>query len=90
VESGAAPAVWDGMRAAGQVPSFALMLTVASSAGAPLFPFEGAAVVGDGVVGWIANDSSKPGRVGHSLPGVRLLLHGPYRLSSIEPCFDAQ
>jgi hypothetical protein len=26
----------------------------------------------------------------HSLPGVRLLLHGTYWLSSIEPCFDSQ
>jgi hypothetical protein len=30
-----------------------------------------------------------PRRLGlHSLPGVRLVIHGPYRLSSIEPCFD--
>jgi hypothetical protein len=24
------------------------------------------------------------------LPGVRMIIHGPYRLSSIEPCFDCK
>ena len=64
--SAAAPAVWEGMRASGQTPSFALMLAVKKKgrAGAMprLFEFQGATVAGDDVVAWIADDSSKPGR----------------------------
>ena len=63
--SAAAPAVWEGMRASGQIPSFALMLAVKKKGGADaarLFQFQGATVVGDDVVAWIADDSSKPGR----------------------------
>ena len=70
----AAPAVWDGMRASGQTPSFALMLAVKNGTSGPdddfrnaktktrLFEFQGATVAGDDVVAWIADDSSKPGR----------------------------
>ena len=73
----AAPAVWEGMRASGQTPSFALMLAVKNgrksgagddedgakmNAKSRLFEFQGATVEGDDVVAWIADDSSKPGR----------------------------
>ena len=72
----AAPAVWEGMRASGQTPSFALMLAVKNgrksgaddedgakiNAKTRLFEFQGATVEGDDVVAWIADDSSKPGR----------------------------
>ena len=74
--SAAAPAVWEGMRASGQTPSFALMLAVKNgrksgaddkdgakiNAKTRLYEFQGATVEGDDVVAWIADDSSKPGR----------------------------
>ncbi len=60
-----ADTVRDGMRAAGQTPSFALMLAVRADEGdAPLFNFDGAVVEGDDVIGWIACDGGKPGRPG--------------------------
>ena len=63
--SASAPNAWKGMRAAGQTPSFALMLTVDAPDGVPpLFPFQGATVTGDARVAWVAEDSSKPGRPG--------------------------
>lgn len=63
MQSAASPVVWHGMRAASQTPSFALMFAVRRKFGGDtLFPFHGATVVGDDVVSWIADDSSKPGR----------------------------
>ena len=70
----AAPAVWEAMRASGQTPSFALMVAVNNGTSSAddgvkkqktktrLFEFQGATVVSDDVVAWIADDSSKPGR----------------------------
>jgi predicted NAD/FAD-dependent oxidoreductase len=70
----AAPAVWEAMRASGQTPSFALMVAVKNGTSSAddgvkkqktktrLFEFQGATVVSDDVVAWIADDSSKPGR----------------------------
>ena len=60
--SAAAPAVWEGMRASGQTPSFALMVAVKKPMKKRLFEFQGATVAGDDVIAWIADDSSKPGR----------------------------
>jgi len=63
IKSAEAPVIWNGMRAASQTPSFALMFAVKRiNDKVSLFPFHGATVTNDKTLSWIAEDSSKPGR----------------------------